>query len=318
MGALKKLLAAAGVLAAAGIGETVYFYNRTMKRGNAKTERTTKMSGTDWEQYFPLMEKRKEFVLAQAHKDVYIKSFDGLRLHATYFAGVGQEEVPGTGKAVICFHGYTGEGLSNYIAMTDYFLKQGYAVLLPDARAHGGSEGEYIGFGCLDRKDALGWIQWLIQECGEDISILLHGTSMGGATVLMTSGLELPDNVKGIVSDCGFTSPKEVFTHVLNHMYHLPAFPAIQGADVLNRKLAGYGMDECNAKYEVQKAQVPILFIHGSADTFVPCSMCDELYENCHSKKRRLIVEGAAHAESYYKDMETYEKALDEFAEEIF
>lgn len=317
MGALKKLLAAAGVLAAAGIGETVYFYNRTMKRGNAKTERTTKMSGTDWEQYFPLMEKRKEFVLAQAHKDVYIKSFDGLRLHATYFAGVGQEEVPGTGKAVICFHGYTGEGLSNYIAMTDYFLKQGYAVLLPDARAHGGSEGEYIGFGCLDRKDALGWIQWLIQECGEDISILLHGTSMGGATVLMTSGLELPDNVKGIVSDCGFTSPKEVFTHVLNHMYHLPAFPAIQGADVLNRKLAGYGMDECNAKYEVRKATVPILFIHGSADTFVPCSMCNEIYDNCASPKRKLIVEGAAHAESYYKDMATYEKALSEFASEV-
>ncbi len=317
MGALKKLLAAAGVLAAAGIGETVYFYNRTMKRGNAKTERTTKMSGTDWEQYFPLMEKRKEFVLAQAHKDVYIKSFDGLRLHATYFAGVGQEEAPGTGKAVICFHGYTGEGLSNYIAMTDYFLKQGYAVLLPDARAHGGSEGEYIGFGCLDRKDALGWIHWLIQECGEDISILLHGTSMGGATVLMTSGLELPDNVKGIVSDCGFTSPKEVFTHVLNHMYHLPAFPAIQGADVLNRKLAGYGMDECNAKYEVRKATVPILFIHGSADTFVPCSMCNEIYDNCASPKRKLIVEGAAHAESYYKDMAAYEKALSEFASEV-
>ena len=311
MGALKKLLAAAG------IGETVYFYNRTMKRGNAKTERTTKMSGTDWEQYFPLMEKRKEFVLAQAHKDVYIKSFDGLRLHATYFAGVGQEEAPGTGKAVICFHGYTGEGLSNYIAMTDYFLKQGYAVLLPDARAHGGSEGEYIGFGCLDRKDALGWIHWLIQECGEDISILLHGTSMGGATVLMTSGLELPDNVKGIVSDCGFTSPKEVFTHVLNHMYHLPAFPAIQGADVLNRKLAGYGMDECNAKYEVRKATVPILFIHGSADTFVPCSMCNEIYDNCASPKRKLIVEGAAHAESYYKDMAAYEKALSEFASEV-
>ena len=225
--------------------------------------------------------------------------------------------MPGTGKAVICFHGYTGEGLSNYIAMTDYFLKQGYAVLLPDARAHGGSEGEYIGFGCLDRKDALGWIHWLIQECGEDISILLHGTSMGGATVLMTSGLELPDNVKGIVSDCGFTSPKEVFTHVLNHMYHLPAFPAIQGADVLNRKLAGYGMDECNAKYEVRKATVPILFIHGSADTFVPCSMCNEIYDNCASPKRKLIVEGAAHAESYYKDMAAYEKALSEFASEV-
>ena len=220
-------------------------------------------------------------------------------------------------KAVICFHGYTGEGLSNHIAIADYFLKRGYAMLMPDARAHGGSEGEYIGFGCLDRKDAMGWIQWLVGECGEDVKIMLHGTSMGGATVLMTSGLELPENVRGIVSDCGFTSPKEVFTHVLNHMYHLPAFPAIQGADFLNKKLAGYGMDECNAKYEVRRARVPILFIHGSADTFVPCSMCHEIYDNCASPKRKLIIEGAAHAESYYKDMAVYEKALDEFAGEI-
>lgn len=336
MGALKNIAVAAGLLAAAGMGETLYFYNRTMKRGNAKTERTTKMSGTDWEQYFPLMESRKGFVMEQPHRDVYITSFDGLKLHATYFPaieapegeGSAQEEnantdtqtgEPHTGarKAVICFHGYTGEGLSNHIAIADYFLKHGYAILLPDARAHGGSEGEYIGFGCLDRRDALDWIHWLIREGGDDINIMLHGTSMGGATVLMTSGLMLPANVKGIVSDCGFTSPKEVFTHVLNNMYHLPAFPAIQGADFLNKRLAGYGMDECNAKVEVRKAKVPILFIHGSADTFVPCSMCNEIYDNCASPKRKLIVEGAAHAESYYKDMAAYEKALDEFAEEI-
>jgi len=317
MGALKNIATAAGLLAAAGIGETVYFYNRTMKRGNAKTERTTKMSGTDWTKYFPLMEERKKFVMAQPHSDVYMTSFDGLKLHATYFPAVKEMGQPGENKMVICFHGYTGEGLSNHMAIADYFLKHGYAMLLPDARAHGQSEGEYIGFGCLDRKDALGWIGWAMQECGETVKILLHGTSMGGATVLMASGLKLPDNVKGIISDCGFTSPKEVFTHVLNNMYHLPAFPAIQGADFLNKKLAGYGMDECNAKREVQKATVPILFIHGSADTFVPCSMCDEIYENCQSPKKKLIVEGAAHAESYYKDMEAYEEALTEFAEEV-
>ena len=322
MGALKNIVAAAGILAAAGVGETVYFYNRTMKRGNAKTERTTKMSGTDWEKYFPLMEERKGFVLGQPHEDVYITSFDGLKLHATYFPGMEDEagrpaDVSGVKKAVICFHGYTGEGLSNHIAIADYFLKKGYAMLMPDARAHGESEGEYIGFGCLDRKDALSWVNWLIGKCGNDVAIMLHGTSMGGATVLMASGLDLPCQVKGIVSDCGFTSPKEVFTHVLNHMYHLPAFPAIQGADLINKRLAGYGMDECNAKYEVQKAKVPILFIHGSSDTFVPVSMCHEIYENCASPKRKLIVEGAAHAESYYKDMADYEKVLTEFAGEI-
>ncbi len=309
----KRLAAAAGIVTAAGIGETVYFYNRTMKRGHTSTDHTTKMSGTDWTQYYPLMEERKEYMMAQAHRDVYITSYDGLKLHATYFPAFDTDDK----KLVICFHGYTGEGLSNHIAIADYFLKRGYAMLLPDARAHGESEGEYIGFGCLDRKDAISWINWAIEECGEDVKIMLHGTSMGGATVLMASGLELPENVKGIVSDCGFTSPKEVFTHVLNDMYHLPSFPAIQGADLINKKLAGYGMDECNAKIEVQKAKVPILFIHGSADNFVPCSMCQELYDNCGSPKKILIVEGAAHAESYYKDMAAYEKALTEFANEI-
>ena len=157
----------------------------------------------------------------------------------------------------------------------------------------------------------------MIQELGEDVEIVLHGTSMGGATVLMASGLKLPVQVKGIVSDCAFTSPKEVFTHVLHNMYHLPAFPAIPGADILNKRLAGYGMDECNAKREVAKAKVPILFIHGTKDTFVPYRMCNEIYECCASPKKMFIVEGASHAESYYKDTEGYEKALDEFFEEI-
>ena len=277
MGKLKKAVACAGVLAAAGIGEVAYFYRRTMKRGNAKVERTIKMSGTDWSQYAPMMEKRKAFMMAQAHEDVYQTSFDGLRLHATYFPAL--EEYANKRKVAICFHGYTSQGMSDYIGLSDYYLKRGYAMLLPDARAHGESEGEYIGFGCLDRKDALVWINWVIQELGEDVGIVLHGTSMGGATVLMASGLELPGQVKGIVSDCAFTSPKEVFTHVLHSMYHLPAFPAIPGADILNRRLAGYGMDECNAKREVAKAKVPILFIHGTKDTFVPYHMCREIYD---------------------------------------
>lgn len=315
MGKLKKAAACAGVLAAAGIGEVAYFYRRTMKRGNAKVERTIKMSGTDWSQYAPMMEKRKAFMMAQAHEDVYQTSFDGLKLHATYFPAL--EEYANKRKVAICFHGYTSQGMSDYIGLSDYYLKRGYAMLLPDARAHGESEGEYIGFGCLDRKDALVWINWVIQELGEDVGIVLHGTSMGGATVLMASGLELPGQVKGIVSDCAFTSPKEVFTHVLHSMYHLPAFPAIPGADILNRRLAGYGMDECNAKREVAKAKVPILFIHGTKDTFVPYHMCREIYDCCASPKKILEVEGAAHAESYYKDTESYERALDEFFGEI-
>lgn len=308
---LLKIAAVFGAVVAASVGESVYFYRRTMKRSKAKVERTMKMSGTDWAQYSGMLQTRKAYLMKQPHEEVNIRSKDNLKLHANFFP-VGDKK-----KVVIAFHGYTGEGVSNNIGISDYYIKHGYSMLLPDARAHGQSEGEFVGFGCLDRWDAYSWIKWIIQECGEDVKILLHGTSMGGATVLMTSALELPKQVKGVVSDCAFTSPKEVFTHVLNSMYHLPAFPVIQLSDIMNRRNAGYGMDECNAAREIKKTRIPVLFIHGENDTFVPARMCHEIYENCIAPKKKLIIKGAAHAESYYKDTETYEKALDEFTKGV-
>lgn len=308
-------LGCAGALAAAGALEIAYFYRRTMIRQNAKVERTMKMAGTDWSQYKDIMAERKTFMLAQPHEDVYETSFDGLKLHAAYFPPI--KEVKGVKRVVICFHGYTSRSLADFTGLTGYYFRQGFAMLHPDARAHGDSEGRYIGFGCLDRKDALKWIEWVIKNCGEDVEIYLHGISMGASTVLMASGMELPPQVKGIISDCGFTSPKEVFTHVLKTMYHLPSFPIMQGAEIVNKKLAGYGMDECNAKREVAKATIPILFIHGSKDTFVPTRMCREIYDCCASPKKILIVEDAAHGESYFKNMKAYENALDEFYGEL-
>ena len=296
-----------GVVAAAELEITAYFYRRTMIRGNAKTDRTIKMAGTDWNQHMPFIQARKEAMLSEKHSDEWLMSADGLRLHATWFP---QGECK---KIVICFHGYTSQGMKDYLGLSGYYLKNGYSMLLVDERAHGESEGKYIGFGCLDRIDALKWINWVLRKCGEDVEILLHGTSMGGATVLMMSSLELPAQVKGIVSDCAFTSPKEVFSHVLKSMYHLPAFPVMNISNFLNKRFAGYGLDECNAAREVKKAKVPILFIHGSGDTFVPYSMCETMYENCASSKKKLIIEGAAHAECYYKDTDAYENALTEF-----
>ncbi|MBY0758649.1 alpha/beta hydrolase [Sellimonas caecigallum] len=306
---MKKRILGVGLflLAAAEAGGTAYFYRRTMKRSKVKVERTMKMAGTDWNQYIPLMEKRKAAMLESRHEDIFEKADGGLLLHATWFPQNDKK------KVVICFHGYTSQGMSDFIGLSDYYMRNGYSMLLVDERAHGESEGEYVGFGCKDRYDGMKWIDWVIRICGEDCRILLHGISMGGATVSMMSGLSLPGQVKGIISDCAFTSAKHVFTHVLHTMYHLPAFPMIPAADLINKKRAGYGLDECNAAREVRKAKVPILFIHGEKDTFVPCRMCYELYENCASRKMRLIVKGAAHAESYYKDTKAYEKAMDLF-----
>ncbi|MGN0374909.1 MAG: alpha/beta hydrolase [Butyrivibrio sp.] len=299
------------LITAACAGETAYFYRRTMKRSRLSTERTMKMAGTDWSRYSDMLQTRKKYFLEQLHRDVYISSRDNLKLHATFFPRGDCR------KIVICFHGYTSSGMSDYIALSDYYFRNGYSMLLPDARAHGESEGEYVGFGCLDRWDAMEWIKWVIKECGPKTQILLHGTSMGGATVLMTSALKLPGQVKGVISDCAFTSPKYVFTHVLHTMYHLPAFPVIPLTDCVNRIKAGYGMDECNAAREISKTRIPVLMIHGDADNFVPVSMCHEIYANCNAPKTKLIIKGASHAESYYKDTKAYEAALDKFINNV-
>lgn len=312
---LSVILICALVLLITLIISVAYFYRRTMIRQNAKMEQTVKMAGTDWSQYKDLLAKRKEFMLSQKREEVYVTSSDNLKLHGVFFPAINAVENKKK-RVVICLHGYTSRSMQDFTGLTDYYFKHGFAMLQVDLRAHGESEGKYIGFGCQDRKDVLIWIDWILANVGKDAEIYLHGISMGASTALMSCGLDLPLQVKGVVSDCAFTSPKEVFSHVLNTMYHLPAFPLIQAADVVNRLLAGYGTDECNAKREVAKSHMPILFIHGEKDTFVPVSMCHELYQCANEPKSKLIIEGAAHGESYYKDTASYEAALDEFYKE--
>lgn len=297
--------AAVGVLAEYGIAS--YFFHRTMIRANAKQERTRKMSGTDWDLYIPGIRKCREWLEQQPQEEVFIRSEDGLKLHATYFPCEGSK------KIVICFHGYTSQGMNDYVALGKFYLEQGFHLLIVDERAHGKSEGKYIGFGCLDRKDAMAWIEYAVQRLGEDCKILLHGDSMGGATVLMTTGLKLPEQVKAAVSDCAFTSAWEVFDSVLKNMYHMPSFPIMQIANEMTKKKAGFGLNEVNARDEVKKAAIPILFLHGEADSFVPCRMVYELYDACTSEKKLVTIPGAGHVEATYKEPEVFEEAVKEF-----
>lgn len=307
MGMGKWILGAAAAGAATEYGIAGYFFHRTMVRTNASRQRTQDMAGTDWDKYIPGIRESKEWVKSQPHKDIFIESEDHLLLHATYFPG------DGSGRAAICFHGYTSEGLNDFSSIARFYLEMGYRLLVVDERAHGRSEGIYFGFGCLDRRDAMLWIREMVRRMGADCRLVLHGISMGGATALMTTGLDMPPQVKAVISDCAFTSAWEVFTSVLHRTYHMPAFPIMQIADRMTRKTAGYGLNECNAREEVKKAGVPILFIHGEADTFVPCRMARELYEACRSPKELLVIPGAGHAEAYYKDTAGYEGAVRAF-----
>lgn len=289
---------------------SVYFFRFTILRKPPATLEHNINANTDWNKHLDFIKERKQWLMAQNLQRVSIKSDDGLKLSATLL----KNEKP-SDKIVICFHGYTSDGLTNYGAMSKFYYEQGFNLLLVDQRAHGESEGKYIGFGVLDRHDAARWIDYAVETFGSDCKIFLHGTSMGGATVLMTSGLELPDNVKGIISDCAFTSAFDVFSHILKRDYHLPKFPLMSMTDMLTKKFAGYGYNDVSTLNEVQKTKIPILFIHGDKDDFVPTYMSEKNYEACKSDKKLLIVKGADHAESYYLDHETYEKAVLEFVE---
>lgn len=312
MSFLKLIPAGAAAVAAVTVADYAiagYFFQRTMLRQNTSTQRTMDMAGTNWEQYMPRIEDWKAWLQTQEQEQVHITSEDGLKLHGTYFPGQNK------GRLILCCHGYTGSGMRDFIGLSNYYLPRGYSMLMVDLRAHGGSEGSYVGFGTLDRQDVIKWLDYSTKRFGGDLQIWLHGVSMGGTTVLLTAGRKLPKNVRGIISDCAFTSAWDVFSHVLKEQYHLPPYPILLAADTMVQKKAGYSLRQCSAVREAAKAKVPVLFIHGAADTFVPCSMCEKMYEACTSEKDKLIVSGAGHAEAYYCDTEAYQQKLSQFFE---
>lgn len=214
---------------------------------------------------------------------------------------------------VITVHGYSGNRTNTY-TVASFFALEGYNVLTPDLRGNGDSEGDYFGMGWLDRADLLLWIDYII-GLDADAEIVLYGASMGGATVMMTAGEALPENVKAVVEDCGYTSVWDIFSDELDYLFGLPDFPLLYIADVLCDIRAGYSFHEASSLEQVANAEVPILFIHGSEDNFVATDMVYELYDACPTEKDLLIVEGAGHNESYKLEPELYFDTVFSFLE---
>ncbi|WP_301359212.1 alpha/beta hydrolase [Enterococcus spodopteracolus] len=235
-------------------------------------------------------------------------STDGLKLSAIYLPATDSH------KTAIVAHGYMGnaETMANYAKM---FHDLGYNVLVPDARGHGKSEGDYIGFGWHERKDYVKWIDQVLETNGQSEEIVLYGISMGAATVMMTSGESLPTNVKAIIEDCGYSSVNEELAYQLNELFSLPLFPLIQVTSLMTKIRAGYFFGEADAIKQLEKNQLPMLFIHGDADTFVPYEMLDKVYQATNGPKEKYIVPGAEHAKAYSIDPENYQKTVSSFLE---
>lgn len=293
-----------GALALLTVLVTVYFFQFAIIR-KKNDEGVKNNVGTNWDQYFDFIHEAKGWLEQQNPEQIFIKSRDGLKLRGQYLSGGEQAQT-----LILCFHGYKSQGMNEFAALARYYNSLGCDALLVDDRAHGASEGKYIGFGCLDRWDCLEWTRYVNERFKDSRKVFLHGISMGAATVMMASNLDLAGNVCGIIADCGFTSAWDVFTHILKRDYHMPPFPIMYLTSILCKLFAGYGFRDVSTLDTVAQTKIPMLFIHGEDDDFVPAYMSPANYKVCNSEKELLTVPGASHAESYYKYRQKYESTV--------
>lgn len=280
-----------------------YFYNLAL---NPKSSKEKVFGPKDKSVEVSKMNKGNWILDKSGYKDVAINSVDGLNLHGYEILN------PKTSKAwVITVHGYTGQG-KEMQGYANRFYNLGYNVLVPDLRGHGESDGDYIGMGWDDRKDVLKWIDYILERDSE-ANIILHGVSMGGGTVMMTSGEDLPENVKAIIEDCGYTSVWDEFSYQLKSLFGLPEFPVLYSASLVSKIRAGYWLGDASAVKQVAKSKTPMLFIHGDKDTFVPYSMLDKVYDSADVEKGKLVIEGAAHGKAAETNPELYWNTVSKF-----
>lgn len=239
-------------------------------------------------------------------KNVEMISFDGYILHGEVW------ERPGK-KYVVVTHGYTSTRFGS-VKYAHIYYALGYNVVIYDLRYHGENQGGYCSMGYLESRDVLSVIQWVRDTYGNDCIIGLHGESLGSASTIQALGVE--QNLLFAVSDCGFSDLKELMQYQAHARYHLPEFLA-KTISWINYLIHGYQFYDICPKKALENNQVPVLFIHGEKDDFIPPSMCRDMYEMTKSKKKMILFPNAVHAESYLSDPDTYEKCVAEFVKEI-
>lgn len=243
---------------------------------------------------------------ARPHTRIELINREGLRLIGHWFPTREQKRV------VLCMHGWRSGWSFDFSGAVDFLQGEGCSLLMVEQRCHGDSEGEFIGFGVYERYDCLDWLE-KARELAPDTPVYLLGISMGATSVLMAAGLELPDCVRGVIADCGFTSPRAIWSHVMKNDLKISDKLAYPIANYFISKKAGYDGEQATTVEAMKSCTVPVLFIHGDADRFVPHSMTLEAHDACASDRTLLIVHGAGHGLSYYVDTETYQRHVREF-----
>ena len=239
-------------------------------------------------------------------EQVFTTSYDGLKLAARLYGG----EKDAT---IITFHGYRSPARRDYSCAIKMYRDMGFNVLLIDHRSHGDSEGKLITYGIKERFDALSWVNFILDRFGKEHEVFLSGISMGAATVMMASDIGLPENVKGIVADSGYSSPIDIIGNVAENTFHISRKLAVGILEPMCRLLGRFSLYETSALKALQNNTIPMMFIHGKADSLVPYQMSVECYNTAKSKKVIELVEGAEHGCGYMQDRQYLEQKLKEF-----
>ncbi|WP_225046792.1 alpha/beta hydrolase [Lacticaseibacillus kribbianus] len=296
-GKLALIAGALGMLAVAGLaGASLYFYDYAFVPAH-KTFLSNATSAAQKAAFAWYDGVAKETWHEQA-------AGAKLRLAATY--------VPAkrpTTRAVVVAHGYMGSA-RDMAAKIRMFHAAGYNVLAPDDRGHGRSQGDYIGYGWVDRLDYLKWLDRLVARLGPDSRIALYGESMGGATVMYLSGEKLPRQVRTIVEDCGYTSIEDELAAQAQSQFGIPRYPLVPLVAATATVRAGYNVGAATTIPALRANTRPILFIHGAEDKFVPTAMAYRNYAAATAKKALWIVPGAGHARSFSKDPAEYRRRV--------
>lgn len=262
------------------------------------------------EQYAPYVESTEKMIEDNRkliYERVFTTSNDGLKLCGYYY------EVKKGAPLRIMFHGYRSHGSIDFCGGLEESIAAGCNALVVDQRAHGISEGKYLTFGVKERYDVLSWVDYALERFGNDQKIVLLGMSMGASTVLMASGLKLPENVVGIIADCGYSSPAAIIKKVISDEKY-PRALTYHFVRAGGRIFGGFDIEETSATDALAHSSTPTLFIHGDDDRFVPYEMGAENYNACAAKnKRMLTVKGAGHALSYMVNKDAYMSAVNEF-----
>lgn len=263
---------------------------------------------TNYAKYYNCIVASDAWLKEHHAQDVYTTSKDGLKLHGYWIPA---ENPRGT---ILLAHGYRSTMLVDFGLAFAFYHALGMNILVPHQRAHGESEGRYITFGVKESEDMKRWIEFHNRNFGKH-QMILSGMSMGASTVLYLADQQLPDNVKCIIADCGFTSPKAILDVVYRGVVHIPSGPSLWAADLFARLFAGFSLNQKDTRKVLNNAKLPVMMVHGLADDFVPSFMTQQGYDACTGEKELLLVDGAGHGVSFLKDKETYTKRIIAFLE---